>query len=58
MVKNPPSNVGDGGSIPGSGGSPGGRNGDRLQCSCLCNPMDRGAGRAIVHGGLKKPDTT
>ena len=24
--------------IPGSGGSPGGRNGNPLQCSCLENP--------------------
>ena len=30
-------------SIPGSGKSPGGRNGDLLQYSCLGNPMDRGA---------------
>ena len=30
------------GSIPGSGRSPGGRNGSPLQYSCLGNPMDRG----------------
>ena len=53
VVKNPPSNAGDGGCIPGSGRFPGGRNGNRLQCSCLWNPMDRGAGRAIVHGVAK-----
>ena len=29
--------------------SPGGGNGKPLQCSCLENPMDRGAWRAIVH---------
>ena len=29
--------------IPGSGISPGGRNGNPLQYSCLENPMDRGA---------------
>ena len=32
-----------GGSIPGSGRSPGERNGNPLQYSCLGNPMDRGA---------------
>ena len=39
----------DTGSIPGSGRSPGGRNGNPLQCSCLDNSMDRGSWRAIVH---------
>ena len=34
----------------GQGQSPGGRHGNRLQYSCLENPMDRGAWRAIVHG--------
>ena len=34
----------DSGSIPGSGRSPGGGNGNPLH-SCLGNPMDRGAGR-------------
>ena len=42
-------NVGDQGSIPGSGRSPGERNGKPLQYSCLGNPMDRGARQAIVH---------
>ena len=36
-------NVGDPGSIPGSGRSPGEGNGNPLQHSCLENPMDRGA---------------
>ena len=36
------------GSIPGSGRSPGEGNGYPLQCSCLENPMDRGAWQAIV----------
>ena len=36
-------NVGDLGSIPGSGRSPGKGNGDPIQYSCLENPMDRGA---------------
>ena len=35
-------NVGDPGSIPGSGRSPGGGNGNPPQYSCLENPMDRG----------------
>ena len=30
-------------SIPGSGRYPGGGNGNSFQCSCLKNPMDRGA---------------
>ena len=33
-------NVGDRGSIPGSGRSPGEGNGNPLQYSCLENPMD------------------
>ena len=40
MAKNPPANAedtGDVGLIPGEG------NGNPLQCSCLENPMDRGA---------------
>ena len=37
-------NVGDLGSIPGSGRSPGGVNGNPLQYSCLENPMDQGSG--------------
>ena len=40
---------GDAGLIPGSGGSPGGGNGNPLQNSCLGNPMDRGGWRAIVY---------
>ena len=49
VVKNPPANAGDVGSIPGSGRSPGGENGNPLQYSCLENPMDRGSRRATVH---------
>ena len=40
----------DAGSIPGSGRSPGEENGNPLQCSCLGNPMDRGAWRAMSMG--------
>ena len=46
-------NVGDLGSIPGSGRSPGEGNGNPLQYSCLENPMDGGAWRATVHGVAK-----
>ena len=58
MVKNPPSNVGDTGSIPGLGGSPGEGNGNPLQYSYLGNSMDRGAWRAAVHGITKELDMT
>ena len=43
------SNVGDLGSIPELGRSPGEGNGDPLQYSCLENFMDRGAWGATVH---------
>ena len=46
-------NAGDRGSIPGAGISPGGRNGNPLQYSCLENSMDRGAWWATVHGVAK-----
>ena len=46
-------NVGDLGSIPGSGRSPGEGNGYPLQHSCLENPMDRGAWWATAHGVTK-----
>ena len=49
MVKNPPANAGDAGSIPGSGRSPGEGNGNPLQYSCLGNPMDSGTQQAVVH---------
>ena len=41
--------AGDSGSVPESGGSPGGQNGNPLQYSCLENPMDGGAWWAIGH---------
>ena len=53
VVKNLHANAGGlrkGGSIPGSGRSPGGGQGNPLQYSCLENPMDRGAWQATVHG--------
>ena len=42
-------NVGDVGSIPGSGRSLGEGNGNPHQYSCQENPMDREAWRATVH---------
>ena len=48
MVKNPPANAGDVGLIPHLGRSPGGGNGNSLQCSYLVNAMDRGAWWATV----------
>ena len=41
------------GLISGSRRSPGGRHGNPLQYSCLENPLDRGAWRAIVHSATK-----
>ena len=58
MVKNPPANSADAGSIPGSGRSLGEGNGNKLQYSCLGNPMDRGAWQAIVHGVTKESEMT
>ena len=46
-------NVGDLGSIPGLGKSPGEGNGNPLQYSCLENSMDRGAWCATVRGVAK-----
>ena len=43
----------DMGSIPGSGRSPGGGNGNSLLYSCLKSPTDRGAWWATVHGVAK-----
>ena len=53
VIKNSPASAGDirdSGSVPGSGRSLGKGHGNPLQYSCLENPMDRGAWRAIVHG--------
>ena len=59
MGKEPACNAGDtgdSGSIPGSGRSSGGGNGNPLQYSCLGNPVDRGAWRATVHRTEKELD--
>ena len=56
VVKNLPADAGDSrdaGSIPESGRSPGGGNGNPLQYSCLENTIDRGAWWAAVHGVTK-----
>ena len=50
-------NVGDPGSIPGSGRSLGKGNGNPLQYSFLENPMDGGIWQATVHG-VTESDTT
>ena len=55
-VKNLPANagtIGDANSIPGSGRSLEGRNGNPLQYSYLENPIDRGVWQATVHGVTK-----
>ena len=57
VVKYPPTNAGDAGSIPVSGRTPGGGPGNSLQYSCLENPTDRGAWQATVHR-VAESDTT
>ena len=51
VVKNLPNarDVRDTGSIPGSGRPPGGGPGSPLQCSCLENPLGRGAWKVTIH---------
>ena len=58
LLKNPPANAEDAGSIRGLGRSPRGGNGNSLQYSCLENPMDRAAWCATVHSRTKELDTT
>ena len=41
----------------GSGRSPGGRNGNPLQYSCLENPVDKGAWLATVYGAAESDMT-
>ena len=53
MIEILPANAEDTGSIPGSGRSSGGGNGNPLQYSGLENPSDRGVWRATVHGVTK-----
>ena len=56
MVKDPPVNAGDVGSIRGLGRSPGEGNGDPLHYSCLGNLMDRGGWWVTIHWDTR--DTT
>ena len=62
-MKNPPAGAaaagasGAAGSVPASGRSPGGQNGDPLQCSSLGNPMARETWWATVHGVAKSRTT-
>ena len=61
MAKNPLANAGDVRdmcSIPESGRSPGGGNGNSLQYSCMENSIESGAWRVTVHGAVKKSDPT
>ena len=56
VIKNPPANAGDtrdSVSIPGSGRSPGGGNGNPLWYSCLEHSMDREVWQATVHRSAK-----
>ena len=53
MVKNPPVNAGDTGSMPGSGRYPGKENDYSLQYSCPENSIDGGAWWATVHAVAK-----
>ena len=53
MGKESACNEGDAGSVPESGIHAGGGNGNPLQCSCLGNPMNRGAWQATVQGVTK-----
>ena len=50
VVENLSAGTGNTASIPRLGRSPGGGNGNRLQYSCLENPMDRRVWRVTVHG--------
>ena len=61
VVKNLPANAGDAGGlslIPESERSLGKENSNPIQYSCLGNPSDRGAWRAVVYGVAKESDTT
>ena len=58
VVKNPPANAGDIGSVPRSRRSPGEGNGNLVRYSCLENPMDREVWWATVHRVTKKSDIT
>ena len=58
MVKESACNAGDLGSIPGSGRSPGGGNGNPLQYSCLGNPHGQRRLEGYSPWGCRESDTT
>ena len=58
VVKNPPANAGDTGSVLELGRSTGERNGNPLQYFYMGNPMYRGIWWATVHGITKQLNTT
>ena len=58
MVKNLSANAGDADLMPGSGRSPGERNGYPLHYSHLENPMDRRAWWTTVHEVIEGSDMT
>ena len=61
VVKSPPANsrvMRHTGLIPCSGRSPGERNCNPVQYSCLENPMNRGVWPATIHGITKESNTT
>ena len=58
VVKNLPASAGDMGLIPGLGSSPGGGNGNLLQCSCLGNPMGQWSLVGYNPWGRKELDKT
>ena len=53
MIKNPPANAEDIGSLPELGRYPGEGSGNPFQYSCLGNPMDRGFWWVTVYGITK-----
>ena len=58
VIKKPPADARDTGSIPGLGRSPGGGNGNPLLYSHLENPINRGAWWATVHEVAKQASMT
>ena len=56
MVKKPPANARDIGSIPGSEGFPGVGNGHSLQDSWMETSVDRRTWRAVAHGVTESDD--
>ena len=57
VIKSPPANAGDMGSVPGSGRSPGDGISNPLQYSYLGNPMHQGGWQGTVHGAAESNKT-